>query len=65
LCSLRVNGGLFWVVDASRNFSALALGFFLRREAEMTMKVLSSSPISKDGPAKGNCSAESGLVRAS
>ena len=45
-------------------FSARALGSFLRREAEVTTKVLSSSPISRGGPAKGNCSADGGLVRA-
>ena len=46
-------------------FSALALGSFLRREAEVTTKVLSSSPISSGAPAKGNSSVEGGLVRAS
>src|ERR1700691_4663442 len=37
----------------------------MRREAAMTTKVLSSSPISRGGPAKGNGSADGGLVRAS
>ena len=46
-------------------FCALDLGFFLRRKAEVTTKVLSSSPISRGGPAKGKWSAEGGLELAS
>jgi hypothetical protein len=52
-------------VSTPPEFSALALGTFMRREAAMMTKVLSSSPISRGGPAKGNCSADGGLVRAS
>jgi hypothetical protein len=60
------NGELFWCRRlAMPVFSGPDLGSFLRREAEVMMEVLSSWPDVERRPAKGKCSAEGRLERAS